>query len=105
MLVGASLKPAQFEALVTSFAGALVQLSGDDRSFSATIADDADAAIASLSAECVRRRINARPLQGCLGRVQGATTRRCAVRGCGRAGTAAGERMPIATVPATCRAV
>src|ERR1017187_10238593 len=62
MLVGASLKPAQFEALVDSFAGALVQLSGDDRSFSATIAGDADAAIAGLSAECARRRIDAQPL-------------------------------------------
>ena len=67
MLVGASLKPAQFEALVNSFAGALVQLSGDDRSFSATIADDADAAVGSLSAECVRRRINAQPLQDAWG--------------------------------------
>ena len=62
MLVGASLKPAQFEALVDSFAGALVQLSGDDRSFSATIVGDADAAIAGLSAECARRRIDAQPL-------------------------------------------
>jgi hypothetical protein len=62
MLVGASLKPAQFEALVNSFAGALGQLSGDDRSFSATMADAADAAMASLSAECARRRINAQPL-------------------------------------------
>src|ERR1039457_3647548 len=62
MLVGASLKPAQFEALVDSFAGALVQLSGDDRSSSATIAGDADAAIAGLSAECARRRIDAQPL-------------------------------------------
>jgi hypothetical protein len=67
MLVGASLKPAQFEALVNSFAGALVQLSGDDRSFSAAMTDGADAAMASLSAECVRRRINAQPLQDAWG--------------------------------------
>jgi len=63
MLVGASLKPAQVEALVDSFAGALMQLSGDDRSFTATISGDADAAISSLSAECARRRINAQPLE------------------------------------------
>jgi hypothetical protein len=62
MLVGASLKAPQCEALVDSFAGALAQLSGDDRSFSATISGDADAAIAGLSAECARRRINAQPL-------------------------------------------
>ena len=62
MLVGASLKPAQFEALVDSFAGALQQLSGDDRSFSATIPGDADGAIAGLQAECARRKINAQPL-------------------------------------------
>jgi hypothetical protein len=34
MLAGTSLKPAQFEALVDSFVGALTQLTGDDRSFS-----------------------------------------------------------------------
>jgi hypothetical protein len=62
MLVGASLKPAQFEMLVDSFAGGLAQLSGDDRSFSAAMGGDADAAIASLSAECAHRRINAQPL-------------------------------------------
>ena len=63
MLLGASQKPAQFEALVGSFAGALAQLSGDDRSFSAAISGDADAAIADLSAECARRKIDAQPLQ------------------------------------------
>src|SRR5580693_682559 len=52
MLVGASLKPGQFEALVDSFAGALTVLSGDDRSFSATDASDVDAALAGLPAEC-----------------------------------------------------
>jgi len=62
MLVGASLKPTQFEALVDSFAGALAQLSGDDRSFAATNSDDADAALAGLPAECTRRKINAQPL-------------------------------------------
>lgn len=62
MLAGASLKPAQFEALVNSFAGALGQLSGDDRSFSATVAGGTDTAIAGLQAECARRQINARPL-------------------------------------------
>ena len=62
MLVGASLKPTQFEALVDSFAGALAQLSGDDRSFAATNSDDADAALAGLPAECARRKINAQPL-------------------------------------------
>jgi hypothetical protein len=62
MLVGASLKSAQFEALVNSFAGAVQQLSGADRAFSATISGGADAAIGGLSAECARRRINAQPL-------------------------------------------
>lgn len=62
MLAGASLKTAQFEALVDTFAGALMQLSGDDRSFSATAADDADAALAGLPSECARRQINAQPL-------------------------------------------
>jgi hypothetical protein len=62
MLVGASLKPAQFEALVDSFAGALAGLSGDDRSFSATNASDADAALAGLPAECAHRQVNAQPL-------------------------------------------
>jgi hypothetical protein len=80
MLVGASLKPAQLEALVNSFAGALQQLSGDDRSFSAMISGDADAAIAGLQAECARRQINAQPLhdawQAYLARQLGGT--RCA---------------------------
>lgn len=62
MLAGASLKPQQFEALVDSFAGALGRLSGDDRSFSATISDDAEAALAGLPAACARRGINAKPL-------------------------------------------
>jgi len=62
MLAGASLKPAQFEDLVDSFAGALAQLSGDDRSFSATISDDADTALAGLPSVCARARINAQPL-------------------------------------------
>jgi hypothetical protein len=62
MLVGASLKPAQFEALVASFAGALLQLSGDDRSFSATYSGDADADLAGLPTECSRRKINSQPL-------------------------------------------
>lgn len=61
MLAGASVKREQFEALVNSFAGALGQIPGDDRSFSAAMAD-ADAAMASLAAECARRRINRVPL-------------------------------------------
>jgi len=61
MLAGASVKREQFEALVNSFAGALGQIPGDDRSFSAAMAD-ADAGIASLAAECARRRINRAPL-------------------------------------------
>ena len=63
MLVTASLKPAQFEALLGSFAGALEQVEGDDRSFSGTVPGDASAAIADLSAECARRKINAQGLQ------------------------------------------
>jgi len=62
MLAGVSLKPAQFEALVHSFAAALTQLSGDDRSFSATDSRDADAALFGLPAECVHRKTNAQPL-------------------------------------------
>jgi hypothetical protein len=62
MLGGLTLKPEQFEALVDSFAGALGQLSGDDRSFSATMAGDAEAAVADLEAICARRRLNAQPL-------------------------------------------
>jgi hypothetical protein len=62
MLVGASLKPAQFEALVDTFAGALTVLSGDDRSFSAAMSADADVALAGLPAQCVRRKVNAQPL-------------------------------------------
>jgi hypothetical protein len=61
MLVGATLKPAQFEALVNSLAGTLTQLSGDDRSFSA-FQGEAEAAITGLATECARRRINAQPL-------------------------------------------
>lgn len=62
MIAAASLKPAQFEALVNAFAGALAQLAGDDRSFTAAIAGGGEAAIADLSAECARRRTNAQPL-------------------------------------------
>ena len=62
MLAGASLKPQQFEALVDSLAAALQQLSGDDRSFSATVSGDADAALAGLPAECARRAIDPQPL-------------------------------------------
>jgi hypothetical protein len=62
MLVGASLKPAQFEALVDPFAGALTVLSGDDRSFSAAMSADADVALAGLPAQCARRKVNAQPL-------------------------------------------
>ena len=64
MLAGASLKPAQLEALLASFAGALGQLSGDDRSFSATISGDADAALAGLPAACARHGVNVEPLLG-----------------------------------------
>jgi hypothetical protein len=63
MLTSASLKPPQFEALVTSFAGALQQLSGDGRSFAAAVNGETDAAISGLAAECARRHINAQPLQ------------------------------------------
>jgi hypothetical protein len=62
MLVGASLKPAQFEALVGSFAGALLQLASDDRSFSAANSGDADADLGGLPGECARRKINSQPL-------------------------------------------
>jgi hypothetical protein len=59
MLAGAPLKPAQLEELVNSFAGALRELSGDDRSFSATIATDADAgAVLGLASACAQRQIN-----------------------------------------------
>ena len=62
MLMGTSLKPALYEALVNSFAGALAQLSGDDRSFSATVPNGAAQAIADLLADCAHRRVNAAPL-------------------------------------------
>ncbi|MGA2739054.1 MAG: hypothetical protein ABSG65_16570 [Bryobacteraceae bacterium] len=62
MLAGASVKPAQFEALVDSFAGGLQLLAGDDRSFSAIVLGDADGAIADLQAACARKKVNAQPL-------------------------------------------
>ncbi len=64
MIAGVSLKAEQFEALVNAFAGALAQLSGDDRSFSATVSADADSDLAGLPADCARRNINAQPLLG-----------------------------------------
>jgi hypothetical protein len=51
MLVGASLKAAQFEALAASFAGALQNLSGD-----------ADVDLGGLPEECARRNVDAQPL-------------------------------------------
>jgi hypothetical protein len=51
MLAGASLKPAQMEALTASLGGVLQQISGDDRSFSAALSDGADAAIAALHSQ------------------------------------------------------
>ncbi|MGC1587827.1 MAG: hypothetical protein WA791_19365, partial [Rhodomicrobium sp.] len=62
MVAAASLKPAQFEALVDSFAGALGQLSGDDRSFSGTISGGADDVLAGLPELCASRKMNAQPL-------------------------------------------
>ena len=61
MLLGATLKPAQFETLVNSLAGTLTQMSGDDRSFTA-FQGEAESAIASLATECARRGVNAQPL-------------------------------------------
>jgi hypothetical protein len=63
MLAAASLKNGQFETLVDSFAAGLQQLSGDERSFAATVAGESDGtAIAALAAECTRRRVSAQPL-------------------------------------------
>ena len=63
ILAGASLKPAQLEALADSFAGALKQLSGDDRAFSSTISGQGDgAAVEALAAACTRRHISPLPL-------------------------------------------
>jgi len=63
MLAASPLPSAPFEALVASFAASLKQLSGDDRSFSATIAADTDsAAIEAVAAECARKQISALPL-------------------------------------------
>jgi hypothetical protein len=63
MLTSVSLKPAQFEALVTSFTGALQPLSGDGRSFAAAVGGETEASISGLAVECARRHINAQPLQ------------------------------------------
>lgn len=48
MLAATSMKPALSEALVNSLAGALQTASGDDRSFSATLADGTETALAAL---------------------------------------------------------
>jgi hypothetical protein len=63
LLASAPLKQAQLEVMVNSFAGSLKQLSGDDRSFGATIAgEEVSAAIAGLASFCERRQINPIPL-------------------------------------------
>ncbi len=62
MLAGAPLKAQQLEALVGTLAGVLQSLSGDDRSFSAALSGDTDAAIAALQEAAARRTIDAQPL-------------------------------------------
>lgn len=64
MLTAAPLKNGQFETLVDSFAAALQQLSGDGRSFAASIAGASDKdSIEALAAECTRRRVAPQPLR------------------------------------------
>ena len=63
MLTGAAVPPAQLEGLMDAFASALKQLSGDGRSFSATISGQSDAAaIEALASTGGRQRINSLPV-------------------------------------------
>ena len=63
MLTGAPVPAAQLEGLIDAFASALKQLSGDGRSFSATISGQSDAAaIEALASTGGRQRINPLPL-------------------------------------------
>jgi hypothetical protein len=61
MLAGASLKPDALEGLVNTFAGALRQLSGDDRSFTASMSEED--ALGSLVEACTRQKISPVPLE------------------------------------------
>ena len=62
MLSSASIKHQQLEALVDSLAGAIGQLGGDDRSFSAAIAGGSDAALGGLPSLCASHQVDAHPL-------------------------------------------
>ena len=63
LLAGAPVASAQLEGLVDAFASALKQLSGDERSFSATISGQSDAAaVEALASTGGRQRINSLPL-------------------------------------------
>jgi hypothetical protein len=63
LLAGAPVPTAQLEGLMDAFASALKQLSGDGRSFSATISGQSDAAaVEALVSTAGRQRINSLPL-------------------------------------------
>ncbi len=63
MLIGAPVATAQREGLVDAFAAALKQLSGDGRSFSATISGQSEAAaVEALASSGARQHINSLPL-------------------------------------------
>jgi hypothetical protein len=61
MLAAGGLKPAAFEGLMNAFAGGLRQLSGDDRSFSASMSDEG--ALPALIEECTRQKVSPAPLE------------------------------------------